>query len=182
MTTKTEQFLQETAEVLKDNILDFWLTLRDPRGGFYGEVLSSGEIQADAPRGVILNARIMWTFAAAWRRLRNPAYREAAEQARDWFLDHFFDPVYSGVYWSVTAAGEPMETKKQLYAQGFGIVDNKTHGGETVLHAHFGTCPYELLSRGIDFQDIEAEVLTLENGDIIGTDHPVTVVVQLLEP
>ena len=121
MTTKTELFLQETAEVLKDNILDFWLGLRDPRGGFYGEVRASGEIVPDAPRGVILNARIIWAFAAAYRRLRHPAYLAAAEAARDWFLDHFFDPEYSGVYWSVTAAGEPLESKKQLYAQGFAI-------------------------------------------------------------
>ena len=160
MTTKTEQFLQETAEVLKDNILDFWLTLRDPRGGFYGEVLSSGEIQADAPRGVILNARIMWTFAAAWRRLRNPAYREAAEQTRDWFLEHFFDPVYSGVYWSVTAAGEPLETKKQLYAQGFGI-----YGLSEVYQA---TRDPRTLEAAIDlFQTTEAHFADPVNGGYI---------------
>ena len=121
MTTKTEQFLQETAEVLKDNILDFWLGLADPRGGFYGEVKSSGEVLPDAPRGIILYSRIIWTFAAAYRKLRHPDYLAAAEEARDWLLAHFFDPENSGVYWSVTADGKPLETKKQLYAQGFAI-------------------------------------------------------------
>ena len=62
MTTKTEQFLQETAEVLKDNILDFWLGLADPRGGFYGEVTSSGEVLPDAPRGIILYSRIICIY------------------------------------------------------------------------------------------------------------------------
>ena len=44
MESRTDLFIRETAEVLEHNILDWWLTLRDPRGGFYGEVLSSGEI------------------------------------------------------------------------------------------------------------------------------------------
>ena len=81
METRSEQLLRETAAVLEHNILDYWLTLRDPRGGFYGEVPSSGEIQPDAPRGVILNARIIWSFAAACRQLGKPAYLAAAEAA-----------------------------------------------------------------------------------------------------
>ena len=45
----------------------------------------------------------------------------AAVHARDYFLDHFCDHKYGGVYWSVDAAGERLDTKKQLYAQGFAI-------------------------------------------------------------
>ena len=160
MTTKTELFLQETAEVLQHNILDFWLGLRDPRGGFYGEVRASGEIVPDAPRGVILNARIIWAFAAAYRRLRHPAYRTAAEAARDWFLDHFFDPKYSGVYWSVTADGKPLETKKQLYAQGFGI-----YGLSELYKA---THDARTLEAAIDlFRTTEAHFADPENGGYI---------------
>ena len=137
MTTKTEQFLQETAEVLKGNILDFWLGLEDPSGGFYGEVTSSGEVLPDAPRGIILYSRIIWTFSAAYRKLRHPDYLTAAEKARDWLLAHFFDPENSGVYWSVAADGKPLETKKQLYAQGFAIYGlselyKATHDAQTL--------------------------------------------------
>ena len=121
MTTRTEQLIRETADVLENNILDWWLTLRDPRGGFYGEVLSSGEIQRDAPRGEILNARIIWAFSAAYLLLPKPEYREAAVEAGAWFLAHFCDPDFGGVYWSVTAEGERLDDKKQLYAQGFAI-------------------------------------------------------------
>jgi len=121
MTTRTEQLIRETADVLENNILDWWLTLRDPRGGFYGEVLSSGEIQRDAPRGEILNARIIWAFSAAYQLLPKPEYREAAVEAGAWFLAHFCDPDFGGVYWSVTAEGERLDDKKQLYAQGFAI-------------------------------------------------------------
>ena len=121
MEIRTDPLLKETAEVLEHNILDYWLTLRDPQGGFYGEVLSSGEILRDAPRGVILNARIIWAFSAAYGALRTPAYLEAARHACNWFLAHFCDPEHGGVYWSVSADGSPLDTKKQLYSQGFAI-------------------------------------------------------------
>lgn len=119
--SQTQRLVMETADVLEHNILDYWLTLRDPRGGFFGEVLPDGEVKKDSPRGVILNARIIWAFAAAYQMLPKPAYREAAEAAGDWFLAHFMDKENGGVYWSVTALGEPLDDKKQLYAQGFAI-------------------------------------------------------------
>ena len=106
---------------LTDNILQYWLKLRDPEGGFYGEVSANGDVLKDAPRGVILNARIIWAFAAAYRALGRKEYLEAAVWAKEWFLKHFCDHKYGGVYWSVSATGERLEDKKQLYSQGFAI-------------------------------------------------------------
>lgn len=106
---------------LIENILQYWLKLRDPEGGFYGEVSAGGEVIKDAPRGVILNARIIWAFAAAYRALGRKEYLEAAVWAKEWFLKHFCDHKYGGVYWSVSATGERLEDKKQLYSQGFAI-------------------------------------------------------------
>ena len=121
METRTDIFLQEVRENLTSCILPYWLKLKDPRGGFYGEVAADGTILYDAPRGVILNARIIWSFAAAFQALPETAYLVAAVHARDYFLEHFCDHKYGGVYWSVDAAGERLDTKKQLYAQGFAI-------------------------------------------------------------
>ena len=121
METRSEEFLQEVRENLTSCILPYWLKLKDPRGGFYGEVASDGTILYDAPRGVILNARIIWSFAAAYQALPETPYLVAAVHARDYFLEHFCDHKYGGVYWSVDAAGERLDTKKQLYAQGFAI-------------------------------------------------------------
>ena len=106
METKTDLFLMEVRDNLTSNILPFWLKLKDPRGGFYGEVSADGSVFYDAPRGVILNARLIWSFAAAYGALQNTEYLVAAMHARDWFLDHFCDHKNGGVYWSVTAEGE----------------------------------------------------------------------------
>jgi mannobiose 2-epimerase len=121
METKNDIFLREVRETLTDNIFPYWLRLQDPRGGFYGEVASDGTVLRDAPRGVILNARLIWSFAAAYRDFPQAEYLAAAVYAKDWFLAHFCDPEYGGVYWSVAADGTPLDTKKQLYAQGFAI-------------------------------------------------------------
>ena len=114
-------FLQEVRENLTSCILPYWLKLKDPRGGFYGEVAADGTVLYDAPRGVILNARIIWSFAAAYQALHETSYLVAAVHARDYFLEHFCDHKYGGVYWSVDKDGERLDTKKQLYAQGFAI-------------------------------------------------------------
>ena len=121
MDTRTNLFLQEVRENLTSCILPYWLKLKDPRGGYYGEVAADGTVLYDAPRGVILNARIIWSFAAAYQALHETSYLVAAVHARDYFLEHFCDHKYGGVYWSVDAEGERLDTKKQLYAQGFAI-------------------------------------------------------------
>ena len=121
METRTDKFLLEVRENLTSGILPFWLGLKDPKGGFYGEVSSDGKVLYDAPRGVILNARIIWSFAAAYQALHETSYLVAAVHARDYFLEHFCDHKYGGVYWSVDKDGERLDTKKQLYAQGFAI-------------------------------------------------------------
>ena len=114
-------FRKEVLTELQDDILPYWLSLKDPRGGFFGEVGALGELSPEAPRGVILNARLLWTFSAAGRVLGRADLLDAARWTFDWFVRCFVDAVYGGVYWSVTAAGEPLDTKKQLYAQAFAI-------------------------------------------------------------
>jgi cellobiose epimerase len=116
-------FMTEARELLEGNILPFWAERMadNVRGGFFGRMSGDGQLDTEAPRGAILNARILWSFAAAYRVLGNRACLEQATRARDYFLEHFVDKEYGGVYWSVTANGEPLDTKKQAYAIGFAI-------------------------------------------------------------
>ena len=114
---------QEMQDVLQDNILRFWLDkMQDhEHGGFYGRIDGNGVLHPDAEKGAILNARILWSFSAAYRVLGNQEYLEAATRAKDYILEHFIDAEYGGVYWSVDYKGQPLDTKKQFYAIGFAI-------------------------------------------------------------
>ena len=57
-----------------------------------------------------------------WRQqILHSSLLEAATRAKDYILDHFIDPEYGGVYWSLDYKGQPLDTKKQFYAIGFAI-------------------------------------------------------------
>ena len=113
----------EMQDVLENNILPFWLEkMQDnENGGFYGRIDGNNQLHPDAEKGAILNARILWTFSAAYRVLEKEELLEAATRAKDYLVDHFIDPEYGGVYWSVDYKGEPLDTKKQFYAIAFAI-------------------------------------------------------------
>ena len=110
-------------QLLEDNILHFWLTeMQDhEQGGFYGRMDGYGTLHTQADKGCVLNARILWTFAAAYRVLGKQAYLDAAVRAKDYILNHFIDKERGGVYWSVDYTGRPVDMKKQSYAIGFTI-------------------------------------------------------------
>ena len=113
----------EMLDVLQNNILHFWQTkMADhENGGFYGRIDNQGVLHPEAEKGAILNARILWTFSAAYRVLGLEEYLEMATYAKDYFLEHFIDKEYGGVYWSVDYKGYPLNTRKQFYALGFAL-------------------------------------------------------------
>ena len=110
-------------QVLEDNILRFWQTrmVDCERGGFYGRIDGRNNLHPEADKGAVLNARILWAFAAAYRVLHKPEYMTLATRAKDYLLAHFIDPEYGGVYWSLRADGTPLDTKKQTYAVAFAV-------------------------------------------------------------
>ena len=118
-----KQLTQEVYSELTENILPFWLNkmVDIEHGGFYGRIDGNNQLHADAEKGAILNARILWTFSAAYRVLGRPEYLEAATRAKDYIIKHFYDQEYGGTYWSLDCDGKPKDTKKQFYAIGFMI-------------------------------------------------------------
>ena len=104
-------------------IADWWLTntIDHVQGGFYGEVGADNQPVKNASKGIILNARILWFFSAAASDLQSDAYRQAAQRAYDYILNYFFDKEHGGVYWELDSQGNPINTKKQVYAQAFTI-------------------------------------------------------------
>ncbi len=115
-----KKFKEELKNCLTENILPYWMEkMKDPRGGYYGRRDGHDILEKDAPKGAILQARILWTFSAAYNSLGNPEYLAEARHAYEFIRDHFIDEKNGGAYWSVTAEGEPLDTKKQFYAIAF---------------------------------------------------------------
>ena len=124
---------REALKCLTENILPFWLdNMQDnEHGGWYGRMDGRGRLHPQADKGAILNARILWSFSAAYRVLRDEAegqYQDLCERClaagtmtKDYFLRHFVDRQHGGVFWSVDNLGRPRETKKQTYAIGFAV-------------------------------------------------------------
>jgi mannobiose 2-epimerase len=114
---------EEMQDVLENNILKYWIehVTDNVQGGYYGRIDGHDQVYPDAEKGAILNARILWAFSAAYRVLQKKEYLLAAERAKKYIIDHFYDKEYGGVYWSLDAKGQPLDTKKQIYAIGFTI-------------------------------------------------------------
>ena len=108
---------------LENNILPFWMNKMEDNeeGGFYGQITGEDELKPEASKGAILNARILWTFSSAYRLLKKPEYLETATRAKRYLIDRFYDPQYGGIYWELDYKGNPLDTKKQIYAIGFAI-------------------------------------------------------------
>ena len=118
-----EELKTSARELLENNILQFWLNkMQDnENGGFYGRMDGYGNLHPHADKGCVLNARLLWTFAAAYRLLGKDVYLQAALRAKEYLMHHFIDQQQGGVFWSVDYMGRPKDTKKQTYALAFTI-------------------------------------------------------------
>ena len=105
------------------SILSYWIkyTVDMNNGGFVGKIDHSNEIYPEAPKGSVLNSRILWTFSAAYNLTRNSEYLAIAQRAFHYLTQNFIDKDFGGVYWTVDHRGLPLDTKKQFYALSFAV-------------------------------------------------------------
>lgn len=108
---------------LTGNILPYWSGKMVDRinGGFVGRIDGNEKIWPDADKGGILNARILWTWSAAYRVLGDTSYLRLANRAKDYIYKYFIDKKYGGAFMSVKPGGEPADTRKQVYTNSFFI-------------------------------------------------------------
>jgi mannobiose 2-epimerase len=108
---------------LRGNILQFWIrhVARPETRSLRGWL--SNDLAADpaAERGALLSARILWTYAAAFRAYGDAAYRDMAALAAHDLGTRFHDAQHGGFYWSVNADGSVRRDRKQVYGQAFAI-------------------------------------------------------------
>lgn len=150
---------QHAADHLRTHILPFWLEhmVDHDRGGFYGEITRTMERNDDAPRGALLTSRILWTFAAAYRRFPDAAYLAMARHAYADLVTRFNDKEHGGFYWTANADGAPVRTRKQVYGQAFAIY--------ALTELHRATGEDEPLERAIaTFRLLEQHTRDREHG------------------
>lgn len=117
-----QEFRTEVLTELQ-SILSFWVenTADSKNGGFIGRIDGYGNVKNNASKGVILNTRILWTFSRACNFYKTEQYIETCHEAYAYLKKYFNDVVHGGLSWAVSASGEPVARKKQIYAQAFGI-------------------------------------------------------------
>ena len=122
-TTAAATLRAEMKVELVERILPFWMerTIDDEHGGFVGCINHDNEIVPRAEKGLVLNARILWTFSAAYRVLGEERYRDIAERAYDYLMRAFRDREHGGYYWMVTHDGRPADPRKHIYGQAFAL-------------------------------------------------------------
>lgn len=149
-TTELINFRHRFEKELHENILSFWIKYaNDPGGqGFFGAVDLKGTPVPEVPRTCVLNARILWTFAAAAKKYPERSYADMAHKAFQVLQHDFLDKKEGGYYMSIDASGRPFDTVKHTYAQAF------------VLYAI--SKYYELNPSGSLLKEMEAFFLFLE--------------------
>ena len=115
--------LKKELNVELKNILSYWIenTIDKEFGGFLGKRDHFNKVVEKASKGVILNTRILWSFSAATNHLKTDTYKDVCDRSFKYLKDFFNDKINKGVYWEVDYLGNPINKRKQVYAQSFTI-------------------------------------------------------------
>ena len=118
-----QKFSQAVRDELQNNLVPFWIerSIDSEYGGFIGQMSNDGTIEPKAPKGLILNARILWTFSALYRFNEDNRYLDMARRAYDYLETYFWDSRHGGTFWLVDFRGHPLDDKKKIYGQAFYI-------------------------------------------------------------
>ncbi len=105
------------------SILSYWMenTIDTKNGGFIGQIDYNNITNNEAEKGSVLNARLLWTFSAAYKISKNKEHLNTAKRAFEYISEYFYDTEFGGIFWSVHYDGSPKDTKNQIYALAFVI-------------------------------------------------------------
>lgn len=122
MTDLSTDIKTELNEELKD-LFQYWKfnSVDEKNGGFLGQRDHFNTEIPKAPKGAILNTRLLWTFSAIENFQKEFYCAELAKRAYDYLKDYFWDHEYQGIFWELDHKGKTVNTRKQIYAQAFAI-------------------------------------------------------------
>jgi mannobiose 2-epimerase len=108
---------------LHDNILAYWMKygVEKDKGGFFPAVDMENNPVLSANKTSVLNARILWTFAAAAKKYPGRGYEEVAHLAYEVVTEDFTDKEFGGFYMEISSDNRVVNDIKHTYAQAFVI-------------------------------------------------------------
>jgi cellobiose epimerase len=118
-----EKYSASAREQLFGHILPFWCgpALDREKGGWMAWLSNDLKPDRTQPKGLIVNTRILWVFSAAYIAQPKPVYREMAQRAYDFVLNHFWDKQHGGAFWRLNDNGQALDDSKKIYGQAFCI-------------------------------------------------------------
>jgi mannobiose 2-epimerase len=112
-------------ETLAGNLMVFWKSHGPDTkyGGIHGFNDRRGAPREDADKGLIQQARHLWSFSTWYaRREKAPEVKAVADSIYQFLIEHFRDPKDGEFFYTVSRDGSRVvEPKKQLYAESFAI-------------------------------------------------------------
>ena len=116
-----EQFSAQAAEHLFGHILPFWCgpALDNKNGGWMAWLSNDLKPDRSKPKGLIMNARILWTFSAVYRVKPDPLCQEMAQRAFDVVMNKFWDTKHGGAFWQLNDQFKVIDDSKKIYGQAF---------------------------------------------------------------
>lgn len=120
-TADLHRFRDRVDRELRGCILPFWMreAVDHEHGGFVARLSNDLQPDPSGPKGLILNARILWTFSAVHQVWPEPGYRDLARRARAYLDEHFWDSKHGGAFWFLNREGRVIDDTKKIYGQAF---------------------------------------------------------------
>jgi len=178
-----QQLSSSARKELYENIIPFWIkyTPDTENDGFFGRIHNNLEIERTADKGLVLNARILWTFSAILSHSKeaNAECLKMADRAYNYLVDRFCDKKYGGCHWLLNYKGEPVDAHKKLYGQAFAVYALAEYYHATrntaaldlarkifsLIEAH----DYDNINRGY-LQPSDSDWTLIKNGDPVRSD------------
>ena len=118
-----EAFSAQVGEHLFGHYLPFWCgpALDQKNGGWMAWLSNDLKPDRTQPKGLIVNARILWAFSAAHQARPESLYAKMAERAFDFLMNKFWDAQHGGAFWRLDDVGKMIDDSKKTYGQAFYI-------------------------------------------------------------
>ncbi|MFZ5893933.1 MAG: AGE family epimerase/isomerase [Myxococcota bacterium] len=121
---RRREAIRQRLEALAHDSIAFWKRhgVDAQRGGFHATLDRTGQPAAPFEKGLIQQARHLWTFSTWYaRREPSPEIRAIADAQFRFLTNHFHDARDGEFFFKVSAEGKVVDRKKPLYAQSFAI-------------------------------------------------------------